>query len=166
MPRGKYYSTEVREEARRLRREGWSLRETSKELGIPRNTLTLWLRDIELMPTQNERLREKKLKAGFANEHSRFLAAEWHRRRKLDRIEAERQKAKALLDSLDQPMHANHIAAAMLYLGEGSKAPGVCAFANARACYELHGSRRRARDHGAAEDGKGAAKVAPQLHLC
>ena len=131
----------MRETARRLRREGWSLREISEELGIPRNTLTLWLRDIELTPDQHERLRDKKLKAGFANEYSRFLAAEWHRRQKMDRIEIERRKAEALLDSLEQPMHATHIAAAMLYLGEGSKAADALAFANSNPdiiCYWLY----------------------------
>jgi hypothetical protein len=38
----------MREEARRLRREGWTLGEISKRLGPPKNTLTLWVRGIEL----------------------------------------------------------------------------------------------------------------------
>lgn len=41
MPRGQYYSEELREEARRLRREGYSLNEISARLGPPKNTLTL-----------------------------------------------------------------------------------------------------------------------------
>jgi hypothetical protein len=130
MPRGKYYSPEVRKDAQQLRREGRSLREISEELGIPRNTLSLWLRDIELAPDQHKRLRDKRFRAGFANEHSRFVAAEWHHRRKRDRIEGEHRKAEDLLNSLQQPVHANHIAAAMLYLGEGSKGKDVFAFAN------------------------------------
>ena len=41
MPRGKYYPEELREEARQLRRQGWSLNEISAKLGPPKNTLTL-----------------------------------------------------------------------------------------------------------------------------
>jgi hypothetical protein len=130
MPRGTYFSTDVREEARRLRRAGRSLREISEEIGVARNTLSLWLRDIELTQDQSERLLSIKLKAGFASEHSRFLASEWHRRQKQDRIEAARQQAAALLDSLEQSVHANHIAAAMLYLAEGSKGSDALVFAN------------------------------------
>lgn len=130
MPRGTYYSAEVRQDARRLRQEGRSLREISEELGIPKNTLSLWLRDIELTPDQHTRLQEMKLQAGFANERARFVAGEWHRRQRMNRIEIERQKAEALLNGLEQSMHANHIAAAMLYLAEGSKGKTVFAFAN------------------------------------
>jgi hypothetical protein len=130
MPRGTYYPPGVRQDAQRLRLAGRSLREISEELGIPKNTLSSWLRDIELTPDQHKRLQEKKLQAGFANEHARFVAAEWHHRQKQDRIEAELLKATDLLDSLEQPMHANHIAAAMLYLGEGSKGEDVFRFAN------------------------------------
>ncbi len=78
-------------------------------------------RHIELTPDQHERLQEKKLKAGFANENPRFVEGEWCRRQKLNRIEIELQKAEVLLDSLEQSLHANHIAAAMLYLAEEVK---------------------------------------------
>lgn len=130
MPRGTYYSQGVRQDAQRLRLAGRSLREISEELGIPKNTLSLWLRDIELTPDQHKRLQEKKLKAGFASEGARFVAAEWHHRQKQDRIEAEHRKANNLLNSLEQPAHADHIAAAMLYLAEGSKGKDAFAFAN------------------------------------
>jgi hypothetical protein len=53
MPRGKCYSEEMHEEARRLRREGWSLNEIAAKLGPPKNTLTLWVRGIELTPKQH-----------------------------------------------------------------------------------------------------------------
>ena len=53
MPRGQYYPEELREEARRLRREGWSLNEIAAKLGPPKNTLTLWVGDIELTSEQS-----------------------------------------------------------------------------------------------------------------
>ncbi len=62
MPRGKYYPEELREEARRLRREGYSLNEIAARLGPPKNTLTLWVRGIELTPEQRQRLMRKKCK--------------------------------------------------------------------------------------------------------
>ena len=48
MPRGQRYPEAMREEARRLRREGWSLGEIAKKLGPPKNTLIGWVGGIEL----------------------------------------------------------------------------------------------------------------------
>lgn len=56
MPRDKNYPEEVRKEARR-RREGWSLGEIAAQLGLPKNTLTLWIRNIELTSEQRERIK-------------------------------------------------------------------------------------------------------------
>ena len=139
MPRGKYYSAEIREEARRLREQGRSLSEISAELGPRKNTLTLWLRDVEILPEQRARLEARM--GGGANAYARAMAAETHTRRRLDRIEIERRKAAILLDSLTQIAHTNHIAAAMLYLAEGSKGKGAFAFANSNPaiiCYWLY----------------------------
>lgn len=127
MPRGKYYSEELREEARRLRREGWSLGEISAKLGPPKNTLTLWVRGVELSPEQRVSLKEREAAATARNQ---VLAAKAHRRAKLERLDAARDKAQVILDKPHNPHLANHIAAAMLYLGEGAKADGVMAFAN------------------------------------
>ena len=51
MPRGQRYPEAMREEARRLRREGWSLGEIAKKLGPPKNTLIGWVGGIELSTT-------------------------------------------------------------------------------------------------------------------
>lgn len=127
MPRGKFYPEELREEARRLRREGWSLNEIAAKLGPPKNTLTLWVRDIELSTAQRERLHEKEIEVIGRN---RALAAAINRQARIDRIDKEKAKAEYLLNTLTETQHANHIAAAMLYLGEGVKGEGVFAFAN------------------------------------
>ncbi len=127
MPRGKYYPEEMREEARRLRREGWTLGEISKKLGPPKNTLTLWVRGIELTPEQQERIRRHELEMLTENQH---LCAAYHRQARLDRIQLERDKAEAFLDALDNIHQVNHIAAAMLYLGEGVKGERNFAFVN------------------------------------
>lgn len=127
MPRGKYYPEELRQEARRLRREGWSLNEISARLGPPKNTLTLWVRGIELTSEQRDRLYQKEVEAIGRN---RALAAAVNREARLARIRTEKAKANALLDTLDNQHLANHIAAAMLYLGEGAKGEGAFAFGN------------------------------------
>lgn len=129
MPRGTYYPEEVRESARQLRREGFSLAEISAKLGMPKNTVLGWVDGIKLTPEQQARLLNKKRNAGFL-EGARNISAEKNKQARLDRIEAERQKAEALLATLEQHHHANHIAAAMLYLAEGSKGKHAFRFAN------------------------------------
>ncbi len=94
---------------------------------MPKNTLTLWVRGIELTPEQRARLQEKER---VANEHNRFLAADAHRRGRLARIEVAKIRAEAFLDKLPDQHRLNHVAAAMLYLGEGAKADGALSFAN------------------------------------
>jgi transposase-like protein len=127
MPRGQYYPEELREEARRLRREGYSLNEISAQLGPPKNTLTLWVRGIELTPEQRQRLHEREIAATGRN---RALAMMAHRQARLDRIDKAQKQAEALLETLDDWCHINQIAAAMLYLAEGAKAETAFAFGN------------------------------------
>lgn len=127
MPRGQYYPEELREAARRLRREGYSLNEISAKLGPPKNTLTLWVRGIELTPEQQQRLHEREVEATGRN---RALAMMAHRQARLARIDAARKQAEALLGTLDDLTQTNHIAAAMLYLAEGAKAETAFAFGN------------------------------------
>lgn len=127
MPRGKYYPEAMREEARRLRREGWSLGEISKKLGPPKNTLTLWVRGIELTPAQQARIKEHELEVLTENQR---LGGEYNRQARLSRIELQRKKAEAFLNSLDDIQRTNHIAAAILYLGEGAKSEGAFSLGN------------------------------------
>lgn len=127
MPRGQYYPEELREAARQLRREGYSLNEISAKLGPPKNTLTLWVRGIELTPEQRQRLHEREAEA---NGRNRALAMMAHRQARLTRIHESHKQAEALLETLDDLTLTNHIAAAMLYLAEGAKTAAAFAFAN------------------------------------
>lgn len=127
MPRGKYYPEELRQEARRLRLEGWSLNEISAKLGPPKNTLTLWVRDIKLTAEQRARLLEKERVAIGEN---RVLAAAVNRQARLDRIALQQRKAEAFLNTSTDKDRINHVAAAMLYLGEGAKGESSFQFAN------------------------------------
>lgn len=127
MPRGKYYPEEVREEARRLRREGRSLGEISEQLGPPKNTLTLWVRGVELTLEQRERILAREVEAARLG---RISAAKVNRAARLARIDVERQKAQVFFDTLTDQHRVNQVAAAMLYTGEGAKSENAFAFAN------------------------------------
>jgi hypothetical protein len=127
MPRGRNYPEEMREEARRLRREGWSLNEIAAKLGPPKNTLTLWVRGIDLTPEQRTRLLKREI---ISNGRNRALAMEAHRKARLARVRVANDQAAAFLNMLESQHQANHIAAAMLYLAEGAKAEGAFSFAN------------------------------------
>jgi hypothetical protein len=127
MPRGKHYPEEMREEARRLRREGWSLGEIAKKLGPPKNTLTLWVRDIALTTQQQQRIKDHERE--ILSESQR-LGGAYHRKARLQRIATEHEKAEVFLDTLEDINRTNHISAAMLYLGEGAKTEGSFLFAN------------------------------------
>lgn len=127
MPRGQAYPEELRQEARRLRLEGWSLNEIAAKLGPPKNTLTLWVRGIKLTREQRARLLEKeRVEIG----KNRALAAAANRKARLERIDLQRQKAIAYLSTMTEQRHADHVAAAMLYLAEGAKGEGAFAFGN------------------------------------
>lgn len=51
--------TAERLEARRLRADGWSIKEIEKQLAVSRSSVSLWVRDVELGREQRERLIER-----------------------------------------------------------------------------------------------------------
>lgn len=52
-----------RKEARRLRRQGWSVRSIAKQINCAKSSISVWVRDIPLTPRQIERLKSKQDKA-------------------------------------------------------------------------------------------------------
>ena len=55
----KQYSKRIKQRIRNLRSRGWSLGEIALKTGIPKNTLSEWVRDIRLTDKQKERIRQK-----------------------------------------------------------------------------------------------------------
>ena len=100
MPRGHKYSEEMRAEARRLRREGWSLDEIAKKLGPPKNTLIGWVGGIELTPAQLERIAEKEKQSLVLTQG---LGGAYHRQARLDRIKLEQDNIVDPLSSTADP---------------------------------------------------------------
>ncbi|MBZ0306477.1 MAG: hypothetical protein K8I82_10455 [Anaerolineae bacterium] len=113
---------EKREEARRLRREeGLPITDICQRLGVAKSSVSLWVRDIELTPAQQEELHRQhyayraQLRGGATN--SRKF-------RELRRQYQAEGRAKA------RERDPLHIAGCMLYWGEGEKKRNCFGLAN------------------------------------
>jgi predicted transcriptional regulator len=104
--------TAERIEARRLRREGISIKNIARRVGVSQSSVSIWVRDIELTPEQHQRLNERN-RLHYRQVLAHAVLAERHReRRRAAQMEGRRQ-ARA-----GDPFHA---AGCMLYWAEGSK---------------------------------------------
>lgn len=109
----------LKEKATELRKTGLSIKKIEKRLGIPRSTLSGWLRNIELTETQKQKLHQDWKNALVA---ARKKAVIWHRAQKKKRIAHAKQEALKTLANINlNDPHVVELALAILYLGEGSK---------------------------------------------
>jgi len=127
--RQRSYSKEVKEKARELRRAGYTYREIIKALGgdVPKNTLSGWIKDIELTPDQKERIRQIELEG---SKRGREKAAEWNREQKRKRIKVAEEKARPVAERLANDDDALTLMASALYMGEGAKNEKAFCFGN------------------------------------
>jgi hypothetical protein len=112
-----------RQEARRLRAEGYSLKDITEKLGVAKSSVSLWVRDIELSDKQKEILREK----GFYRK-----AVELRRTSRLANEAAKRNavvlEAQAKIDRISR--RELHLMGVMLYWAEGGKTQRMVRFSN------------------------------------
>jgi transcriptional regulator with XRE-family HTH domain len=102
-----------KQQARRLRRErGLSIKEIADRLGVSKSSVSLWVRDIDLSPAQQDALRQKNRLYG-PQALARSALVETRRARRIDAQEEGRMYAR-----LGDPLHT---AGCMLYWAEGSK---------------------------------------------
>jgi len=102
-----------------LRQQGYSYRKLEAKFGVPRSTLSGWLKNIKLTKGQKKKLRDE-WKKGLV--HARSKAILWHNAQKNNRIEEARSKAKRALSQIRiEDKGVLRIALALLYLGEGTK---------------------------------------------
>jgi transcriptional regulator with XRE-family HTH domain len=94
-----------KEECRRLRKQGFSLNEISKQVGVSKGSVSLWVRDINLTNEQKEKLQLKD--KAYINHSETF------RKRRKEYQYQGRQKSKEL-DSL-------YAFGCALFWGEGTK---------------------------------------------
>ncbi len=103
----------------KFRKKGFSIGKIEKRLGIPRSTLSGWLKNIALSPQQKTKLTQDWKNALIK---ARKKAVKWHNTQKQKRLLEAKRGAKETLKRIG----ANNeeiieLALAMLYLGEGSK---------------------------------------------
>lgn len=115
--KSKWY--ELKPNAIKLRKNGVSIGKIEQRLGIPRSTLSGWLKDIRLTQRQKEKLLQN-WKNGLRK--ARGKAVLWHNAQKERRMQEAKNEARKTLEkiNIDDPSIIE-LALAMLYLGEGSK---------------------------------------------
>src|SRR3989338_4079019 len=107
------------EEAIKLRRRGTSIKKIEARLGIPRSSLSGWLKKAYFF-TKNKKKLFKKLRNG--NIQARKAAIQWHNGQKAIRLQNAEIAAQETLSALDvKKKEVLDLAFAMLYLGEGMK---------------------------------------------
>jgi transcriptional regulator with XRE-family HTH domain len=103
--------TDARQEARRLRALGWSVKEIERHLGVSRSSVSLWVRDVSLGEAEQARLISR-IRLGP------FVAG----KRKADRARDVRRTYQEEGRRLARERDDTYAAGCMLYWGEGSKA--------------------------------------------
>lgn len=101
-----------------LRRKGNSIGSIERTLGIPRSTLSGWLRSVSLTEKQRADL-ERRHEQGLIK--ARVGAVQWHNAQKNERIEKAAQIGAEVLKSIPKNVAVLELALAFLYLGEGAK---------------------------------------------
>jgi len=101
-----------------LRKQGKSITYIEKNLGIPRSTLSGWLKDIILSKKQYQSLRKRSNQALVV---ARKKAILWHNNQKVERFRFAEIEAEKTLIKIRNDSEVIELALAMLYLGEGFK---------------------------------------------
>jgi hypothetical protein len=109
----------LKEKAVNTRKNGVSIRNIEKQLGIPRSTLSGWFKNIKLSRLQKQKLINDNETALV---RARKIAIEWHHQQKENNLKKAQEEALSVLSHLDtNNTHQIELALAMLYLGEGTK---------------------------------------------
>jgi len=110
---------ELKGNAIRLRKKGFSIVKIERQLGIPRSTLSGWFKDIKLSQKQKEKLLNNKYRA-LAN--ARKKAVLWQNLQKKKRLQEAKKTAQKTLKNINiSNPDILELALAFLYLGEGLK---------------------------------------------
>lgn len=109
----------LKPDAIKLRKKGLSIGKIEHRLGIPRSTLSGWLRDIELSKKQKEKLIQNWRKALVK---ARKKAVLWHNAQKEKRLRSAKEQALKTVGAIDiADKKILELALAILYMGEGTK---------------------------------------------
>ena len=102
-----------------MRKRGASFKRIEMRFGIPRSTLSGWLKPIRLNKKQKAILLSNWKKALVS---SRAIAVAWHNQQKSNRLKSAESEAQAVIKKMDsQDPILLDLALSMLYMGEGFK---------------------------------------------
>jgi hypothetical protein len=113
--------TNEREEARRLRRLGWSVREIERHLKVSRSSVSLWVRDVPLTDAQIAELHRRS-----ATSPGQLAGSAANAALALTRRRAYQSQGRSLASSAE----LLHVIGCMLYWAEGDKTRGSVRLAN------------------------------------
>lgn len=99
-----------------LRRQGESIREIAKRVGVAKSTASLWCRDIQLSSRQINILHERMVKGGYKG---RMKGARAQYDRRLEKIEEEKRWGRTQIKKLSE--RELFLVGLALYWGEGNK---------------------------------------------
>jgi hypothetical protein len=108
--------SEQKLQAFNLRREGKSIKEISILVGVTKETVSMWCRDLVLTEEQSIRLREQMIKGGHKG---RMIGAAMNRDKKLKRIEIANEEAREKIDTIST--NELFYLGLGIYWGEGTK---------------------------------------------
>ena len=111
--------------ARKIRREGKSIKDIAKELKIAKSTVSLWCRDIKLTYEQEEAIYKRGL---GKNLKGRLIGTQMNRQKKINEMNDRFQEANHIIKKITQ--RDLLIAGACLYWAEGAKTRGRFIFVN------------------------------------
>ena len=112
---------EERRKARQLRQQGWRIKDIAEEVGIRRDTVSKWCRDIELTPEQVATIAIEDPKWLVQHEAAQQIKQDALEQRIVYQ-EAGRERARTGSDL--------HLLGCMLYWGEGAKGRNSVQFTN------------------------------------
>lgn len=109
---------EYKGEVLELRKQGVSMTTIHRKYGIPRSTLSGWLKEITLTEEQRTRLMQNS-RDGWKK--AREGSLKWHKAQKQNRLNIARKEATEVHEKLQKTNETLELALAMLYFGEGGK---------------------------------------------
>ncbi len=114
------YSGKIKQKARDLRYKGWSMGEISLKMKIPKNTISSWVKNIQLTKRQEKRIKSKIIASSAIG---RSLAVKTNHR-KIERWKESVRNSVKYFESIpfENPILGKLICG-LLYLCEGAKYP-------------------------------------------
>lgn len=117
------YPAQIKNQAKALRKKGYSLNEIANQLGIAKSTSSLWTRHIQLDAQAKKRLKQRRV-------YGQYKASQTWKKKREERRQKYNNQAKQLLSKINHNKSLAQLACALLYWAEGSKGKEAIRFTN------------------------------------